>query len=251
MILFQGRDCMIYISYELEIICYLYTFRFLAGNNFLNLNYLLFIMKKVLLLASGGIDSPVAGYIMIKHGLEVIGIHFDNRPLIDYKPLEKTKRLLRKTGVKKLYAIKHGKIQLEIISHCFRRYQCVICRRMMFRIAERIARKEKCDFLVTGENLGQVASQTLDNMTLAAKAVKIPILRPLLCNDKQETVDLSKKIGTYDISIEPGTCCKAVPRHPITKGKEDKLKREELRINIKKLVNNAVSTAEIIYLERD
>lgn len=203
-------------------------------------------MKKALLLASGGIDSPVAGYLMIKQGLEVVGIHFDNRPLIDYKPLEKTKRLLRKIGVKKLYVIKHGKIQLEIIKNCFRRYQCVICRRMMFRIAEKIARKEKCSFLVTGESIGQVASQTLDNLTLAAKAVKIPILRPLLCNDKQETVDLAKKISTYEISIEPGTCCKAVPRHPITKGKEGKLKREEARINIRKLVDDGVKTAILL-----
>ncbi len=206
-------------------------------------------MKKALLLASGGIDSPVAGYVMKKRGLEVIGIHFDNRPLIDYKPLEKTKRLLRKIGVKKLYAVKHGKNQLEIIKNCFRRYQCVICRRLMFRIAEKIAKKEKCDFLITGESIGQVASQTLDNLTLAAKSVKIPILRPLLCNDKQETVDLAKEIGTYDISIEPGTCCKAVPMYPITKGKEEKLKREELRINIKKLVDDAVRTAELIYMK--
>ena len=206
-------------------------------------------MKKALLLASGGIDSPVAGYIMKKQGLDVIAIHFDNRPLIDYKPLEKTKRLLKKIGVKKLYVVKHGNSQLEIIKGCFRRYQCVICRRLMFRIAEKIAKKEKCDFLMTGESIGQVASQTLDNLTLAAKAVKIPILRPLLCNDKQETVDLAKKIGTYDISIEPGTCCKAVPKHPITKGKEEKLKREEARINIKELVDEAVKKAEIIHLK--
>ena len=203
---------------------------------------------KGLLLASGGIDSPVAGYMMIERGLEIVGIHFDNRPLIDYKPLEKTKRLLRKIGVKKLYVIKHGKIQLDIIKNCFRRYQCVICRRMMFRIAEKIAKKEKCDFLVTGESIGQVCSQTLDNLTNAAKAVKIPILRPSLCNDKQETVDLAKKVGTYDISIEHGTCCKAVPRHPATRTKMEKIEREENRIGIKKIVDGAVKTAEVVNL---
>jgi len=205
-------------------------------------------MKKALLLASGGIDSPVAGYIMKKRGLEVVAIHFDNRPLIDYKPLEKTKRLLRKIGVKKLYVVKHGKIQLDIIKNCFRRYQCVICRRLMFRIAEKIAKKEKCKYLITGENLGQVASQTLDNLTLVTRAVKIPILRPLLGNDKQETVDLAKEIGTYDVSIEPGTCCKAVPRQPITKGKEEKLEKEEKRIDIGKLVDEGVRTAEVVIL---
>lgn len=216
---------------------------------FLNMPYFLLNMKKALLLASGGIDSPVAGYMMKKQGLDVIAIHFDNRPLTDYKPLEKTKRLLRKIGIKKLYVVKHGDVQQEIIKVCFRRYLCLICRRLMFRIAEKIARKEKCSFLITGESIGQVASQTLGNLTLAAKAVKIPILRPLLCNDKQETVDLAKEIGTYDISIEPGINCTAVPKHPITKGKEEKLKREEARINVKNLVNEAVKNAEVIFLE--
>lgn len=216
---------------------------------FLNPDFSLFVMKKALLLASGGIDSPVAGYMMRKRGLEVVAVHFDNRPLIDYKPLEKTKRLLRKIGVKKLYVVKHGKIQLVIINDCFRRYQCVICRRLMFRIAEKIAKKEKCSYLITGEALGSVASQTLDNLTNVTKAIKMQILRPLLGFDKQEIVDIGKKIGTYDISIEPGTCCKAVPRQPITKSKMVKLEHEEKRIEIKKLVDEAVRTAEVVHLK--
>jgi len=206
-------------------------------------------MKKGLLLISAGIDSPVAGYLMKKQKVNIKAIHFDNRPYTDYKQLEKTKRLLKKLKIKKLYVIKFGKIQIEIINNCFRRFQCVICRRFMFRIAEKIAKKEKCKFLVTGESLSQVASQTISNLTNAAKAVKIPILRPLLCNDKQETIDFAKKIDTYGISIEPSICCRAVPQHPVTKSKIEKLQKEEKRLNIEKMVNESVKTAKLIILD--
>jgi thiamine biosynthesis protein ThiI len=185
---------------------------------------------------------------MQKRNVDIVGIHFDNRPLTDFRPLEKTKRLLRKLNISKLYIIEHGKNQLGVIKDCNRRYMCVICRRFMFRIAEKIAEKEKCDFLITGENLGQVASQTLDNLAVTNKAVKMTILRPLLCNDKQETMDLAKEIGTYDISIEPPGCCKAVPRNPVTKANMEKLEHEEKRINIKEMVKNSVDTAKLVVL---
>lgn len=203
---------------------------------------------KGLLLISAGIDSPVAGYLMKKQGVDVIAIHFDNRPFTDYKQLEKTKRLLRKLKIKKLYVIQHGKIQTEIIKDCFRRFQCVICRRLMFRIAEKIAKKEKCNFLITGENLGQVASQTLENLTVAANSIKMPILRPLLCYDKNETINLARKIETYAMSIEPSVCCKAVPKKPITKARLEKIESEENKLEPNKLINNAVKNAEIILL---
>lgn len=119
----------------------------------------------------------------------------------------------------------------------------------MFRIAEKIAKKEKCKFLITGENLGQVASQTLENLTVANKAIKLPILRPLLGYDKNEIIILARKIETYDISIEPSVCCRAVPKKPITKARAEKIEFEENNLNIKELINNSVKTAEIVHLK--
>ena len=188
---------------------------------------------KGLLLLSAGIDSPVAGYLMQKKA-EVIAIHFDNQPLINKLTLEKVKKLVKKLNIKKLIIIPHGKNQIEIIKNCERKYQCVLCRRIMFKIAEKIAKQENCDFLITGENLGQVASQTLENMYVTEQAIQMKILRPILCNDKQETINIAKKIGTYDISIEAGMCCTAVPKNPVTKAHLNKVLEQEKKI--KKLV---------------
>ena len=204
---------------------------------------------KGLLLASGGIDSPVAGYLMKQLNVDVIAIHFDNYPYATKRPLEKTRKLMKKINVKKLYVVPMGEYVQKELVHLYRRFQCIFCRRMMFRIAEKIAKKEKCDFLITGENLGQVASQTLTNLTTAMEAVNIAIMRPLLCNDKQETVDLAKKIGTYEASIEPGSCCNLVPQKPHTRAKLEKIKFEEKRINIKEIVSKAVKNTKIELLE--
>ena len=186
--------------------------------------------------------------LMKKRNVEMVAIHFDNRPLTDFRPLEKTKRLLKKLGIKKLYIIEHGKNQLESIKNTTRKYNCILCRRFMFRIAEKVAKKEKCDFLITGENLGQVASQTLDNLITVTDATSLPILRPLLCNDKQETMDLAKEIGTYEISIEPSICCRSVPPNPATKARLEAVRVEENKLDIKKLESESIKTAKIINL---
>src|SRR3989344_3416671 len=164
---------------------------------------LLHMKAKAIALISSGIDSPVAAWMMKEKGLEVIGLHMDNRPFTDARQISKTKRICRIIGIKKLYVSKHGLAMSDVIRKVDRRFTCVICRRLMFRTAERIARKEGAKFIITGENLGQVASQTLDNMTVADRAVKMIILRPLLCYDKQDIVNMAKEIGTYEISIEP------------------------------------------------
>ena len=104
---------------------------------------------KGLLLLSAGIDSPVAGYLM-KQKMDIIAIHFDNQPLINKLTIDKVKKLVKKLGIKKLHIVPHGKNQIEIIKNCDRKYQCVLCRRIMFKIAEQVAKKEKCDFLITG-----------------------------------------------------------------------------------------------------
>lgn len=203
---------------------------------------------KGLLLISGGIDSPVAGYLMLKKNIELVAIHFDNQPFTDDKHVIKAKELVKKlssiSGKKiKMYLINHGLNQKEFITNCNRRYGCVLCRRMMFRIAEKIALKENCDFLVTGENLSQVASQTLDNLVTTDSAVEISILRPLLCNDKEETIKISKEIGLFETSILPGICCNAVPQNPATTSTVELLEEEESKLNISEMVANAVKAA--------
>ena len=204
---------------------------------------------KVLSLISSGIDSPVATYLMKKKNVEVIAVHFSNEPLTDGSPKLKTIELCKILKIKKLYIIKHGSlVQAELMRHCDASSRCVLCRRMMFQISEKIAEKESCNFLITGENLGQVASQTLANMLVEDAAIKIPILRPLLCDDKQEIIDRAKKIGTYNKSIEASMCCNAVPKKPATRSNLNFIEREESKIDKTAIIEKAISEAEVVEL---
>jgi thiamine biosynthesis protein ThiI len=205
---------------------------------------------KGLLLISGGLDSPVAGYLMKKR-INLIAIHFNNEPFTDKKPLEISKRLLKKIGVRKLYIVPHGFYTLtEVLKNCNHRFMCVICRRNMFRIAEKIAEKEKTGFLITGENLGQVASQTLENLTLCDSATKIPILRPLLCYDKNDIISIAKEIGTYEISTEPSICCTATPRNPVTRARLKDIIKEEEKMDITNIVKSSFEDSKIILINQ-
>lgn len=205
---------------------------------------------KLLSLISGGIDSPISTYLMLKKA-EIIAIHFDNQPFTDEKQLNKAINLVRhleKISNKKIkiYVINQGKNQMEFARNCKRNLHCLLCRRMMFRIAERIAKKEKASFLLTGESLGQVASQTLTNIKVETEAVKIPILRPLIGFDKIEIEKIAKEIGTYEISISPGLCCTIVPKKPRTYGRLEEVLREENKVEIEKMVNDSIKTAKIL-----
>lgn len=202
--------------------------------------------KRALALISSGIDSPVAAKIMIDKGMEVIGLHFDNRPFTDARPITKTRRICGIIGIKKLYVVKHGLSMSDVVGKINRRFTCLMCRRLMLRIAEKIAEKEGCGFLITGENLGQVASQTLDNLTVSSKAVKIPVLRPILCNDKQETVNIAKEMGTYDISTEPPGCCRLVPEWPATRSTLEIVEEEERKFDVKGFISKRMKDVEII-----
>ncbi len=201
---------------------------------YLNMPLFLCVMgaagKKAIALISSGIDSPVAAWLIKEKGIEIVGLHSDNRPFTDSRQISKTKRICKKIGIRKLYLAKHGLAMSGVVGKINRRYTCVICRRLMLRTAERLAEKEGADFIITGENLGQVASQTLDNLAVSSAAVKEKmILRPLLCYDKQDIVDKAKSIGTYDISTEPPGCCRLVPRHPSTRSALKKVEDEERR----------------------
>jgi thiamine biosynthesis protein ThiI len=205
---------------------------------------------KVVSLLSGGIDSPVSTHFLLRKGVEVVAVHFDNQPFTDDKQLNKTmeliKRLEEHSGkMAKKYIVPHGPSQTEIARNAHRRYQCVMCRRMMFRIAERIAEIEGADAIATGESLGQVASQTLPNIRTEEHAVSIPILRPLIGLDKVEIERIAKEIGTYEASIGPGLCCTIVPDKPSTKARLKVIIEEESKIDFEELVEKAIEGAEV------
>ncbi len=207
--------------------------------------------KRLVSLISGGIDSPVATYLMLRLGAELILVHMDNRPFIDERPIEKVKKLaavLAKKAGKglKLYLVPQGRSQHEIVKNCPRKLTCVLCRRAMYRAAEAIAIKEGAWGIVTGENLGQVASQTLDNLAAEDSAISIPVHRPLIGFDKEDTIRIAKKIGTYDISILPGECCSMVPPYPETHAKLSEIEAAEKKLDIGGMVKKAVDSAELL-----
>ncbi len=196
---------------------------------------------KAICLLSGGIDSAVAAYLMLKQNMDMDFIHFDNRPLTDESSLNKCKLIVRVLSERfnkkfRLHSVEHGKNHIEIMRNCNNRYHCVLCRRVMYRVAEITAKKLGCAYLVTGESLAQVASQTLENIAVESRAIEMQVLRPLLCYDKQEIIKLGKEIGTFDISTMPGMCCNAVPRRPVTKARLDLVEVEEKGLNMQELV---------------
>jgi thiamine biosynthesis protein ThiI len=201
---------------------------------------------KLLSLISGGIDSPAATYMMLDRGADIMAVHFDNRPFTDDGQFNKTKSLvehLEKLGGKKIktYIVPHKENHIAFGKDCKRNLHCVLCRRMMFRIAERLAEKDNAEALLTGESLGQVASQTLRNIKTESEAVKIPILRPLIGLDKLEIEAIAKKIGSYEISILPGMCCTIVPKRPSTHSNLQVVLGEEQKTDIDNLVTESLS----------
>ncbi len=199
---------------------------------------------KAVSLISPGIDSPVATWMVVKRGLEVIGVHCATDDGAASRDI--TVRMCGRVGVKRLYVVRHAPLLRRIAGSCAPPLVCVLCKRFMVRIADAIAEKEKACCIITGDNLGQVASQTLDNMVAISSASKLPIFRPLLCNDKQETVDLAKSIGTYEIGLDAPPCCGFVPDQPATKALMSKVEEEEARLDIGSMVWEAVDSAEVL-----
>jgi thiamine biosynthesis protein ThiI len=201
-----------------------------------------------LVLLSGGIDSPVAAYLMGRQGMETVLVHFDNRPFTSDQEIEKAKSLMLRLddalGRKSLkLLVPHGKSQTEFARSCRRNMECVLCRRMMLRVAEKLAAKHGADCIVTGESLGQVASQTLANIYVEERATKLPIIRPLIGFDKVEIEKIAKEIGTYEISILPGLCCTIAPKKPSTYSKLETALEEETRVELEKLADEEASGA--------
>jgi thiamine biosynthesis protein ThiI len=204
---------------------------------------------RLVALISGGIDSPVAAYRMMQRGCRVIFVHFHSAPFQDNTSQEKVRQLIgiltRHQFLSRLYLVPFGEVQRRIVAAVGRPLRVVLYRRMMLRIAEAIARKEKAKALVTGESLGQVASQTLDNIAVIQQAAHLPILRPLVGMDKQEIIDQARRIGTFEISSIPDQdCCQLfVPKHPATKARFADVEHDEAKVDVNELVRYGVNNA--------
>lgn len=211
-------------------------------------------LGKGMLMLSGGIDSPIAGYLAMKRGIRIEGVYFDSPPhtSIDAKNkvLELASILSSYSGYVKLHVIHFTEIQEAIYRYCPKEYMITIMRRMMYRIAEKLAHKNNCKAIINGESVGQVASQTLTSMAAINEVIKMPVLRPVCCYDKIEIIDLAKRIGTYDVSIRPfQDCCTIfVPDHPVINPEIEKAREYEQAFDFETLINEAVKNDEVIKL---
>ncbi|MDR1954353.1 MAG: tRNA 4-thiouridine(8) synthase ThiI [Candidatus Methanoplasma sp.] len=199
---------------------------------------------KLLALISGGIDSPVAAYLMNRVGAEMILLHMDNRPFADDVSIEKVKalaeRLREVTGSPfPLYSAPHGISQERISNTCDQNYQCVLCKRTMLRSAQEVAFRLDCGGIVMGDSLGQVASQTLRNLRYVSHGLEVPVVRPLIGYDKIEIEAVAKEIGTYDISIIRSVGCSILPPRPITEADLGKMKRFDESSGLESLATDA------------
>lgn len=211
---------------------------------------------KALLMMSGGIDSPVAGYLTMKRGVDIECIHFAAPPYTNELAREKVLDLIDKLrhythGAIKVHVINFTKLQLAVYDNCDESYAMTVMRRMMYRISERIANKNNCLALVNGESIGQVASQTLNSMQVINEVVKLPVLRPVLCLDKLEIIDIANKIDTYEISIRPHEDCCTIftPKAPATKPKSYKAEAFEEEFDFEALIEECVATDEIVIVD--
>ena len=206
---------------------------------------------KLVGLISSGIDSPVATFLMSKKTDEIILIHGDITPFTDKREVENFFDLARhlkkicKCNIK-VYLTPHGNSLNIFKQNCDNKFTCIFCKRMLLRYAETLAEKNNCDGILMGDSLGQVASQTLQNIKTIEQAVSIPVLRPLIGFDKQEVVKIAKEIGTYELSIRASMDCSAVPNKPSTQSKLEKIMKEEKLLDVKELVKKAISKSKIV-----
>jgi thiamine biosynthesis protein ThiI len=203
-------------------------------------------------LLSGGIDSPVAAYRMMKRGLALDFVHFHAHPIVSpaskEKAAELAAHLTRWQARSTLMLVAFGNLQREIVAHTLRPLRVVLYRRFMLRIASALAERSGATVLVTGESLGQVASQTLENMAVIEQAAGLPMLRPLVGMDKIEIIDQARKLGTFETSIIPDQdCCTLfVPAHPETRARIDEVEDAESSFDIERMVNDAVKNTEVV-----
>lgn len=227
--------------------CYIYTnLRLCAGGLPLGSG------GKALLLLSGGIDSPVAGYLMAKRGLKIEAVHFHSYPYTSIQAKEKVIELAKKISVYcdeiKLHVVSFTEIQEQIHKNCDAEYMITIMRRIMMRIAQKICENNNLGAIITGESLGQVASQTMQSINVTNNVVNLPVFRPLIAFDKEQIMDIAKNIDTYETSILPyEDCCTVfLPKNPVIKPTIKHAEWLEKKLDIESLVNTAVANEEVI-----
>ncbi len=211
---------------------------------------------KGMVLLSGGIDSPVAAWMMAKRGMVIEAIHFHSYPYTSQRAQEKVEDLARIVasycGNFKMHVVNLLPIQEQIVQNCPEEETTILVRRFMMRIAEKIAEKNQAMMLITGENLGQVASQTAEALVVTDNVVKMPVMRPLIAMDKIDIMDKAQEIGTFETSIQPyEDCCTVfLPKHPTTKPKLVRIEESESKLDVEGLVAAAVEAEEIVQIRQ-
>ena len=214
-------------------------------------------LGKGMLMLSGGIDSPVAGYLALKRGVRIEGVYFESPPHTSDAAKNKVKELAsiltNYSGYMKLHIVNFTQIQEDIYKNIPHEYLITIMRRMMYRITEKLAHKNNCKVIVNGESIGQVASQTLTSMSVINNVTTMPVIRPVACLDKLEIIDISKKINAYETSILPyEDCCTIfVPDHPVINPTLDKCLDYEKLINVDKLIKETLDNVETIKITNE
>lgn len=210
---------------------------------------------KGMTLLSGGIDSPVATWMMAKRGMMIEAIHFHSFPYTSQRAQEKVEDLAKIVatycGNFKMHVVNLLPIQEAIVQNCPEEETTILVRRFMMRIAEQVAKDTGCGMLITGENLGQVASQTAEALVVTDASVKLPVMRPLIAMDKVDIMDKAKEIGTYETSIMPyEDCCTVfLPKHPTTKPKLDRILESESKLDCEQLIADAIAAKEVVYIK--
>ena len=219
--------------------------------------YPLGVGGKVMHMLSGGIDSPIAAYLLMKRGLRIECIHFASPPYTNAGVIEKLKDLLGKLNKYqpeiRLNIIPFTKLQEEIYKQSDESYAITIMRRMMFRLADRLAKRRRCLAISTGESVGQVASQTLESMNVINEVTNLPVLRPVVCYDKVDIIDLARKIDTFDISIRPFEDCCTIfaPKNPKTKPSMEEVLKFEAKWDFESMIEEALNNVEVIYVKKE
>jgi tRNA uracil 4-sulfurtransferase len=204
-------------------------------------------MEKAIALLSGGIDSPVAIHLM-QNRLDIIAVHFHQLPLTGEEEIDKVKELVEKLKLKKVYLIPFAEVLKDLTTKCNHKDYFILSKIVMFKTAELIAEKEKAKYLITGENLAQVSSQTLSNLNVITKNLSLEIFRPVLTFDKQEIINLAKKIGTYETSKGPEICCLLGPKSPSTKSNPEKIAAQLNQLELDQIMKESLNKAEVLKL---
>ena len=243
-------DCFLYINVRRNF-AYLYDKK-IAGYGGLPLG----TNGRGMVLLSGGIDSPVATFMMAHRGMYMDAVHFHSYPYTSERAFEKVKELAGiltdYCGRIRMFSINLLPIQEQIVQNCPEEETTILVRRFMMRIAEAIAKREGDLMLITGESLGQVASQTAASLVVTDAAVSLPVMRPLIAMDKTQIMDIARDIGTFETSIQPyEDCCTVfLPKHPVTQPKLERIEASESRLDVEALVSQAVESAELIIISQ-